>query len=130
MMVHLNRNTIVSILLLNKSLLLLGLPCYQFFFIYIYIYIHTRSHINTHTYIYIYIYINTCVFVSMFLYTHMFWRRKTKLTCKRKWDSLLRYWKSKNIRQANSNWKVLCSCFFSIQFSFLFFSTLEHLPFV
>ena len=31
MMVHSNRNAIVSTLLLNKSLLL-GLPCYQFFF--------------------------------------------------------------------------------------------------
>ena len=37
MMVHLSRNAIVSTLLLNKSLILLGLPCYQSFFIYIWI---------------------------------------------------------------------------------------------
>ena len=44
---HMNGNAIVSTLLLNKSLLLLGLPCYQFLsyslslslYIYIYIYI-------------------------------------------------------------------------------------------
>ena len=35
MMVHLNRNAIVSTLLLNESLLQLGLPCYHFF-LYIY----------------------------------------------------------------------------------------------
>ena len=40
MMVHLNRNAIVSTSLLNKSLLLLGLPCYQFFFIYCPITLH------------------------------------------------------------------------------------------
>ena len=34
-------------LLLNKSLLLLGLPCYQFF--------STHTHTHTHTHIYIYI---------------------------------------------------------------------------
>ena len=32
MTVYWNQNDIVSTLLLNKSLLLLGLPCYQFFF--------------------------------------------------------------------------------------------------
>ena len=31
MMVHFNRNAIVSTLLLNKSFFLLGLPCYQIF---------------------------------------------------------------------------------------------------
>ena len=51
MVVHLNRNAIVSTLLLNKSFLLLGLPCYQFLYIYIYIYIysHTHTHTCTHT---------------------------------------------------------------------------------
>ena len=40
MMVHLNRNAIVSTWLRNKSLFLLGLPCYQVFVLYIYIYIY------------------------------------------------------------------------------------------
>ena len=44
----LTRNSIVSIFLLNRSLVLPGLPCYQF--------AHTHAHTHTHIYIYIYTY--------------------------------------------------------------------------
>ena len=91
MMVHKNQNAIESTLLLNKSLLLLGLHCYQFFFIYcqiilhyllpyiyIYIYIHIKTHINTHTNIYIYIYIythtqiHTSLSLSLYIYIYIY----------------------------------------------------------
>ena len=49
MMVHSNRNAIVSTLLFNKSLLLLGLPCHQFFFIYCRI---TINYLLPHAHIY------------------------------------------------------------------------------
>ena len=55
-MVNQNRNAIVSTLLLNKSLFLLGLPCYQFFFIYCRITLH---------YLLIYIYVCVCVCVCV-----------------------------------------------------------------
>ena len=58
MMVHETRNAIVSTLLLNKSLLLLGLSCYQSFFLSDY------APLFTYIYIYVYIYIK---FVSVFV---------------------------------------------------------------
>ena len=70
MMVQQNRNALVSTLFL-KSLLLLGLPCYQFFFINCRIAIHYFLPF-LYIYIYIYIYIYVCVehhrhfFVSIF----------------------------------------------------------------
>ena len=47
---------LVSTLLLNKSLLLLGLPCYQFLYTYCRITLH---YLLPYIYIYIYIYIYT-----------------------------------------------------------------------
>ena len=44
--------TLVSTLFLNKTLLLLGLPCYLYIYIYIYIYIYTLSQYSLTNHIY------------------------------------------------------------------------------
>ena len=72
MMVHLNRNAIVSTLLFNKSLLLLGLPCYKFFFIYIYIYIYISLYVKIYIYIYIYTYRHRYLFTLKCHYIYIY----------------------------------------------------------
>ena len=62
---HKNRNAIVSIFLLDKSLLLIGLPCYQFLSIYCRITLH---YLLPYIYIYIYVCVWVCVCLCLCVY--------------------------------------------------------------